>query len=187
MEQEPILEIGKAKSGIEPAQIVHCAPRFIHSARERMTRRNYADSDEEARQISQRLLSPRRSLVEATRDQVRKRRSALHSIHFGIERAGAHGVSQALDRIVWFTPHDLHDAAQEPGGREVWIEEQRLIDERDATIEVAYEICQRVPSAGKDDSIILAELDRATRCGRRSAGVPSPAVIMGIGSSTDSL
>ena len=100
-------------------------------------------------------------LVEATREQVRKRRSALHSIHFGIERTRAHGVSQSLDRIVWFAPHDLHEAAEEPGGREVWIEEQRLIDERDAAIEVAYEIRQRVSSAGESDSIILAELDRA--------------------------
>ena len=92
---------------------------------------------------------------------MRKRRSALHSVHFGIERAQAHGVSQSLNRIVRFAPHDLHEAAEEPGRREVWIEEQRLVDQGDAAIEVADEIRQRMSASSEGDSVILAKLDCA--------------------------
>ena len=159
MEEKPILEVGKAERWIQSPQIVNCLLRFVHSAGERVTRCNYADRNKKARQIPQRLLGPGSGLVEAARAQVRKRRSALHSIHLGIERTRAHGVSQSFDRIVWFASHDLHEAAKEPRGREVWIEEQSLIDERNATIEVADEIRQRVTSAGESDSVILAELD----------------------------
>jgi hypothetical protein len=86
MEEKPILQVGKPTSGIQSPEILNRSLRVVHSAGERMTCRNYADRDEKARQVSQRLLGPRRRLVEATRAQVRKRRSALHSIHFGIER-----------------------------------------------------------------------------------------------------
>ena len=161
MEEQPILEIGEAKLGIKLAQVPHRAPRFIPSAGERMTCRNDADRDEKTWQVSQRLLGPRRRLVEATRAQVCERRSALHSIHFEIEGTPAHGVSQPFNGVVGFAPHDLHEAAEEPGGCQIWIKEQSLIDKRNAAVDVAYEIRQRVSSAGKSDSIILAELDRA--------------------------
>jgi hypothetical protein len=120
---KPIPEIGKAKCWIQSPQILNCSLRFVHSAGERMTRRNYTDRDEKARQVSQRLLGPRPGVVEAAGAQVRKRGSALHSEHFGIERTRAHGLSQSLNRIVRFAPHDLHEAAKEPGRGEVWIEE----------------------------------------------------------------
>src|ERR1700683_4891501 len=68
-----------------------------------MARGNDANSDKKAGQVSQRLLSPGDGLVEAACAQVRQRRSALHSIHFRIERTRAHGVGQPLDRIVGFT------------------------------------------------------------------------------------
>jgi hypothetical protein len=111
---------------------------------------------------------------------VRKRRPALHSIHFGIEGTRAHGVSQSLNRIVRFTPHDLHEAGEKPGRREVWIEEQRLIDQGDAAIEVSDEICQRMSASSEGDSVILAELycamGQSRAFGHHVEGISDPAV-----------
>jgi hypothetical protein len=49
MELQPILEARYAKRGVEPAQIVHRFPRFVHSPDERTTRGQDAEHDEKAR------------------------------------------------------------------------------------------------------------------------------------------
>jgi hypothetical protein len=46
MEEKPILEVGKAKRGIQSPEILKRSLRVVHSAGERMTCRNYADRDE---------------------------------------------------------------------------------------------------------------------------------------------
>jgi hypothetical protein len=50
-DREPIREIGDAQRGIELAQMVHRAPRLVHSAGKRMACRDDAGRDQEARQI----------------------------------------------------------------------------------------------------------------------------------------
>ena len=57
-DRQPILEIGDAQRGIQLAQMVHRAPRFVRSAGKRMACRDDADHHQEGRQIPECLLRP---------------------------------------------------------------------------------------------------------------------------------
>src|SRR5712672_2836093 len=94
---------------------------------------------------------------------MRHRRTSLNSRHFWVERAQAHRAGKALDRIFVFASADSKEAAEKPGCRQIWIERQRLVDQRDAAIEVAGQMRECMAAPGKSDRIVIAQLRGALR------------------------
>ncbi len=61
----------------------------------------------------------------------------------------------------------LKIAAQEPRGREIGVEHERLVEKVDPGIEVAGEVRERMTAARERDSVVLAEVDGASAPGAR--------------------
>src|SRR6516225_2130743 len=121
-DREPIREIGDAQRGVEFAQMLHRAQGLVRPARERMARRNDADDHQEARQLPEGFLRPRRRGVEAPREQMRRRQSGLHAVELGVEWAQPDGVREVLDGGVRLAVPGPQESGEEPGRREIAIE-----------------------------------------------------------------
>ena len=57
---------------------------------------------------------------------------------------------------VWFTAKDLHMTNAIPRLRKVWIEDQCLLEECDALVQVPGDTGQRVSGTGERDRIIFS-------------------------------
>jgi quercetin dioxygenase-like cupin family protein len=73
MDRKPILEVRQAQGRIELAQSPHGCPGLVDPSRKRMARGLYADRNQEVLQISNGFLGPRRSGIEASREEMRQR------------------------------------------------------------------------------------------------------------------
>src|SRR5688572_29593477 len=89
---------------------------------------------------------------------MRQRGSGLHSKHLRVQWAQTHCVREPFDRIVWFAAPDSQEAAEEPGSRQVRIEHERPVKQRDAAIKVADEMVERSTASSEGDRIVLAQL-----------------------------
>ena len=69
----------------------------------------------------------------------------------------------ALDLRESISVDDSKEAAEKPGCRQIWIERERLVDQRDAAIEVAGKMRERMAAPGKSDRIVIAQLRGALR------------------------
>src|SRR5262249_28426229 len=117
----------------------HRALRLVRPARERMARRDDTDDHQEARQLPEGFLRPRRRGVEAPREQMRRRQSGLHAVEFWVEWAQPHGVREVLDGGVWLAVPGPQESGEEPGRREIGIEYERPVEQGEAAGDVTGE------------------------------------------------
>ncbi len=90
---------------------------------------------------------------------MRHRHAGLHAEHLRVQRTQAHRTFEALDCVIRFAPPDSQEAAKEPCGREVLVKQQRPVDQRDAAIEIAGKMRQRMAASCERDCVVLANLD----------------------------
>jgi hypothetical protein len=86
-------------------------------------------------------------LRQSAGEQMRHRRSGLHSNHLRIERAQTHCTREAL--IVWCAAGSSLEAAQTPGSRQVRIGHQGPVKQCDAAVEIAAEMAERMTASGE--------------------------------------
>src|SRR6266436_3644922 len=94
---------------------------------------------------------------------MRQCHSCLHAEHLRIERAETHRACKKFDGGVGVTAHRSEKATQEPGCRQIWVEHQRLVDERDAGIQLAGEMSKRMSAPRECYGIVLAQFHREVR------------------------
>jgi hypothetical protein len=97
-----------------------------------MARRDDIDDHQEARQLPEGFLRPRRRGVEAPREQMRRCQSGLHTVELGVEWTEPHGVREALDGGVRLAVPCSQKSGEKPGRREIGIEHERPVEQGDA-------------------------------------------------------
>ena len=100
-------------------------------------------------------------LVVAAGEEVGECGHALHGEHERIERAQAHRAMEVRDRHVRLAASKRpHRTAGVPPHRQIWIENERPVDERDGSFEIAGDVTEGEPTESERDRIVLAELRR---------------------------
>src|SRR5690606_20870237 len=76
-------------------------------------------------------------------------------------------------RFVRRASPDSQEASQEPCGREVRIQHERLVEKIDPRGEIAAEVSERMTAARERDGVVLAQVDCQAREARALGGFPS--------------
>src|SRR5438132_89509 len=79
-----------------------------------------------------------------------------HAEHLRIERTETHRARKKIDGGVGVTAQRSEKATQEPGWRQVRVEHQRLVNQRDAAIHLAGEMGKRMSAPRERDGVVLA-------------------------------
>ena len=90
----------------------------------------------------------------------------------GSQRAQSHRAPEILDGAVAIALPDSQETAEEPGGRQIWIEHQRPVEQGDAAIEVAGEMGERMAASRQRDGVVAAEFDGPAGEARALGGLP---------------
>ena len=147
--------------GIELERARDRFPRLLQPAGERIAGRGDAQCREDVRPFPERLFGPSRGLVVAAGEEMGECGHALHREHERIERAQAHRARQMLDRHVRLAAaKSPHRSAGIPRDGQVRIENERPVDERDGSFEIAGDITERKPAESERDRVVLAEFRR---------------------------
>src|SRR5262245_22346554 len=86
----------------------------------------------------------------------------LHTEDSRIDWLQAHSLRKPLDSPIWFTKPHLDPAAARPGQRHVRINQQGLVKEGCAIIEIPGDIGEHVSGGTKYHSIVLTQLQGAS-------------------------
>src|SRR5262245_66384002 len=91
---------------------------------------------------------------------MRMRHSFLHPPGERIEGAQAHSMRKALEGLIWFAEPHFGPAACGPPQRQIWINQQCLVLEGSAIVELASDIGERMSRVTEYGRIVLTQLHR---------------------------